>query len=121
MLLVIKTMEALRGWTGMMFRMAWEMTLRLKVSSRRLGFLLWMVLSVGVLAWWTVLGGGEEFKLVIYSDVEVQGELSSALSKDEVGDAANSTDSKARDSPLEGVDGTDGMEFDGGGIASPTN
>ena len=78
-------------------------------------------LSVGVLAQWTIPGGGEEIKLAIHSDVEVQGELLSTLSEDEIGDAANSTNAKGRVNPLKGVDGIDGMEFDGGGVASPTN
>ena len=84
-------------------------------------------LSVGVLARRTIPGGGEEIKLAIHPDVEFQGDLLSTLSEDEeededeIGVAANSTDAKGRVSPLEGVDGTDGMEFDGGGVASPTN
>ena len=46
---------------------------------------------------------------------------SSVLSEDEIGGVATSTDSNARDRSLEGDDGTDGMEFDGGGEASPTS
>ena len=84
-------------------------------------------LSVGVLARRTIPGGGEEINLAIHPDVEFQGDLLSTLSEDEeededeIGVAANSTDAKGRVSPLEGVDGTDGMEFDGRGVASPTN
>lgn len=46
---------------------------------------------------------------------------SSVLLEDEIGGVATSTDSNARDRSLEGDDGTDGMEFDGGGEASPTS
>ena len=46
---------------------------------------------------------------------------SSVLSEDEVGGVATSADSNAKDRSLEGDDGTDGMEFDGGGEASPTS
>lgn len=78
-------------------------------------------LSVGVLERWTIPGGGEEFKLTIHSVLEFQENHSSVLSEDEVGGVATSTDSNVRDRSLRGEDRTNGMEFDGGGDASPTN
>nr|POE79291.1 hypothetical protein CFP56_15232 [Quercus suber] len=85
-------------------------------------------LSVGLLERRTKPEGREEFKQAIHSDCnrnhgkpDFKENLSSVLSEDEAGNGATSMEPDVRDRSLEGDDGTDGMEFDGGGQACPTN